>query len=54
MGCQSSKLSQSGVVKLVSMRPPELPDEVYASSPPIKTNINPGKSIIIKIKNGMF
>jgi hypothetical protein len=53
MGCNSSKLSQSGVVKLVSMRPPEIPDEVY-SLPPIKTNINPGKSIIIKFKDGLL
>ena len=54
MGCNSSTLSQSGVVKLVSMRPPELPDEVYSSPPPIKTNINPGKSIIIKFKDGLL
>lgn len=54
MGCLASKhLSQSAVVKLVSMRPPELPDEVYTSVP-IKTNIYSGKSIIIKINDGLL
>jgi hypothetical protein len=52
MGCVPSKhLSQSSVVKLVRMRPPELNEELYCS-PPTKTNINPGKSNIVK--DGLF
>jgi len=54
MGCISSKpLSSSSVVKLVSMRPIQSPDELYFS-PPMKTNINPGKSKIIKFNDGVF
>ena len=54
MGCASSKqLSQSGAVKLVS--PPDMnsPNDLYFSQP-LKTNINPGKSKIIKFNDGMF
>ena len=54
MGCISTKhLSQSSAVKLVRMRPPELPDDVYVSVP-VKTNIYSGKSIIIKFKDGLL
>jgi hypothetical protein len=51
MGCIPSKpLSSSSVVKLVSI---QSPDEMYFSSP-MKTNINPGKSKIIKFSDGLL
>ena len=49
--CMSKQISQSAAVKLVSMRPIETPNEVYFS-PPMKTNINLGKSKIVK--DGVF
>lgn len=54
MGCTSSKqVSQSGVVKLVSVPDMNIPNDLYFSSP-IKTNINLGKSKIIKFNDGLF